>query len=71
MLSFRGVASAAISFNSSYGYVKELLENMDSITDVEVSISGEGASVCGQDNEAVTEVEFVQDFGDLPAAMVR
>lgn len=68
--SFRGVASADISFNASYGYVKELLEDMDTITDVNVSMSSDGA-VCGQDFEVVTTVEFTQDFGSLPAAIVR
>ncbi|CAM9210082.1 unnamed protein product, partial [Laminaria digitata] len=67
--SFRGVASADISFNASYGYVKELLEDMDTITDVDVSMSSDGA-VCGQDFEVVTTVEFTQDFGSLPAAIV-
>ena len=68
--SFRGVASADISFNASYGYVKELLESMDTISEVDISMSSDGA-VCGQDFEVVTRVEFMQDFGNLPAALVR
>lgn len=67
---FRGASSAAIPFNASYGYVEELLGAMNTISGVEVSMSGDGA-VCGQEEEVVTEVEFVQDFGDLPAAWVR
>lgn len=70
VFSFRGVASDAISFNASYGYVEKLLEDMDTISDVDVWISGGGA-VCGQDGEVVTTVEFLQEFGDLQAAMVR
>lgn len=69
--SFRGVASADISFNASYGYVKNLLEDMDTVTEVDVSMSSDGAAVCGQDFEVVTRVEFTQDFGSLPAALVR
>ena len=61
----------SIPFNSSYGYVEALLEAMDTIADVGISIAGEGSSVCGQDDEAVTRVEFLQDFGSLPAARVR
>lgn len=70
VFSFRGVVSAAIPFNASYGYVEELLENMETIDDVDVSMSGDGA-VCGQAGEVVTTVEFSQEFGDLPAALVR
>lgn len=69
VFSFRGVASDAIPFNASYGYVERLLEDMDTISDVDVRISGHGA-VCGQD-EVVTTIEFLQEFGDLQAAMVR
>lgn len=68
--SFRGVTSANIPFNASYGYVEELLEDMTTVTDVEVVMSGDGA-VCGQAFEVVTEMEFMQEFGDLPAALVR
>ena len=50
--------------------MKALLEDVDTITEVEVSMSNDGA-VCGQDFEVVTRVEFTQDFGSLPAAYVR
>lgn len=71
MFSFRGVSSADIPFNASYGYVEELLEEMTTIDDVEVSMVGSTGAVCGQGQEVVTEIEFLQDFGDLPAALVR
>ncbi|CAM9386537.1 unnamed protein product [Pylaiella littoralis] len=67
---FRGVSSADIPFNASYGYVEELLEEMNTVTDVRVSMVGTTGAVCGQDEEVVTEVEFLQDFGDLPAGSV-
>lgn len=70
MISFRGVVSTTIPFNASYGYVEKLLEDMDTITDVDVSIAG-SAAVCGQGDEVVTTVEFLQEFGDLQAVMVR
>lgn len=69
--SFRGVTSADIPFDASYGYVEELLEAMDTVADVEVSILDGAEAVCGQAQEVVTEVEFLQDFGNLPAALVR
>lgn len=69
VFSVRGVSSAAIPFNASYGYVEELLENMDTISDVHVSISDSGP-VCGEDSESTTEIEFLQEFGALPAAFV-
>lgn len=71
MFFFRGVSSADIPFNASYGYVEELLEEMNTVTDVRVSMVGSTGAVCGQDEEVVTEVEFLQDFGDLPAGSVR
>lgn len=70
VFSFRGVTSATIPFNASYGYLEKLLEDVDTITDVDVSVSGDGA-VCGQDDEVVTTVAYLQEFGDLQAAMVR
>lgn len=72
VFSFRGVTSADIPFNASYGYVEELLEAMDTVTDVHVSMTdGVAGAVCGQGEEVITEVEFLQDFGSLPAALVR
>ncbi|CAB1097259.1 unnamed protein product [Ectocarpus sp. CCAP 1310/34] len=71
VFSFRGVTSSDIPFNASYGYVEELLEAMDTVTDVQVSMTdGGGGAVCGQGEEVITEVEFLQDFGSLPAALV-
>lgn len=70
VFSFRGVDSDNIPFDASYGYVEELLKGMNTIADVKVSINEPGA-VCGQGAEVVTELEFLQDFGDLPAALVR
>lgn len=70
-LSFRGVTSADIPFDASYGYVEELLEAMGTVADVEVSMLNSAEAVCGQSQEVVTEVEFLQDFGDLPAALIR
>lgn len=70
-LSFRGVTSTDIPFDASYGYVEELLEAMGTVIDVEVSMLNNAEAVCGQGQEVVTEVEFLQDFGDLPAALVR
>ncbi len=69
--SFRGVSSADIPFDAAYGYVEELLEAMDTVSDVEVSILDGAEAVCGAGAEVVTEVEFLQDFGSLPAALVR
>lgn len=65
------MSSADIPFNASYGYVEELLEEMNTVTDVKVTIIGSTGAVCGQGEEVVTDVEFLQDFGDLPAALVR
>ncbi|CAM9471330.1 unnamed protein product, partial [Hapterophycus canaliculatus] len=70
VFSFRGVASADIPFNASYGYVEALLEEMDTVADVRVSMLDSAAAVCGQVEEVVTDVEFLQDFGSLPAALV-
>lgn len=71
IFSFRGVTSADIPFDASYGYVEELLEAMDTVADVEVSMLNNAEAVCGQGQEVVTEVGFLQDFGNLPAALVR
>lgn len=71
VFSFRGVSSADIPFNASYGYVEALLGEMESVADAQVSILNEATAVCGQGEEVVTDVEFLQDFGSLPAALVR
>ncbi|CAM9905601.1 unnamed protein product, partial [Discosporangium mesarthrocarpum] len=70
-LTFRGVTSDNIPFNASYGYVESLLETMTSIGDVSVSILDGNKAVCASDTEVSTEVEFLQTFGDLPAAYIR
>lgn len=70
VLSFRGDTSGSIPFNASYGYVESLLEEMDTINDVLVDMPT-GEAVCGQSQEVVTRIEFLQDFGPLPAALVR
>lgn len=72
VFSFRGATSKDISFNSSYGYIEALLEDMGTVSDVDVfMMAGEGSPVCGQDEEVTTLVEFLQDFGPLPPARVR
>lgn len=71
VFAFRGVSSADIPFNASYGYLEALLEEMETVTDVEVSILNGAAAVCGQGEEVATDIEFLQDFGSLQAASVR
>lgn len=44
---------------------------MDTVSDVAVTMLDGADAVCGQAGEVVTEVEFLQDFGSLPAALVR
>ncbi|CAM9453786.1 unnamed protein product [Choristocarpus tenellus] len=67
---FRGVTSNEIPFNASYGYVEMLLEDMTTVNDISISIEGNNKAVCAAGTEVVTEVEFLQDFGDLPASLV-
>ena len=53
--------------------VERLLEAMGSISDVEVTfsdLSSDAAPACSASGENVMSIEFVQDFGVLPAARV-
>jgi hypothetical protein len=71
---FKGVTSKPIPFDAGFGTVERILEEMETVADVDVSYSSIASATngpaCGASNENVITIEFLQQFGELPAARV-
>jgi len=66
--SFRGQTSRDIGFDWTHGRVKRALQELTSVHDIELSMSG--GAICGSSSNApvVTTVKFVDQPGKLPPA---
>lgn len=63
--SFRGETTSSISYSSTVSQLTELLEALDTIDDVTVSVSGSSGPICDADG-ATFVVTFTKQHGDLP-----
>jgi len=69
-VTFRGHSTRPVPVDAPPGHLEKYLEDLPSIGDVEITTANFSDSVCGRDTPVVTDVEFLTDFGDLPALRV-
>lgn len=65
---FRGQRTEAIPYDAGYGTVERLIEKLSSVKDVKVTFGNYSMPICGYEQAQTTYLEFMQDFGSLPAA---